>query len=37
MLEANIFSYHQTLDVTGHVYTSQLDIEEYLNHPLSSL
>ena len=37
MLEASIFSYHQTLDVTSLVYPSQLDIEEYLNHPLSSL
>ena len=33
MLEASIFSYHQTLDVTSLVYPSQLDLDEYSNHP----
>ena len=35
MLKTNIFSYHQTLNVTGDVYPSQLDLYKYSNHPLS--
>ena len=31
-LETSIFSYHQTLDVIGLVYPSQLDLNEYSNH-----
>ena len=37
MLEASIFSYRQTLDVTDHVYPSQLDVDGYLNHHLFAL
>ena len=37
MLEASMFSYHPTLDVTGHVHPSHLDFDKYSNHPLSCL
>jgi len=37
ILEASIFCYHKTLDVTSHVYLSQLDLDVYSNHPLSCL